>query len=204
MSKWSAIMHQSSVSQQHKEGRGLAASALSLPLFTRVRGIGILRTSPLADSPKFAPSVACWHHMYRWKATAHSVYEREEGENAMHVEGITWHALTLEADEFGATKKLLMEVFGLRPAIDTDGWTMFPMSNGTILELCAPGAIPAYGFNEGGIVFGFRVDDIEAASRNWLRPDASFWGVTRIEEKNYAYRDFRGPDGRVYGINERK
>jgi hypothetical protein len=28
--------------------------------------------------------------------------------------------------------------------------------------------------------------------------------ITRIEETNYAYRDFRGPDGRVYGINERK
>ena len=75
----------------------------------------------------------------------------------MHVEGITWHALTLQADEFDATK-LLIEVFGLRPAIEEDGWTMFPMSNGTILDLYAPEAIPAYGFNEGGMVFGFRVE----------------------------------------------
>ena len=36
------------------------------------------------------------------------------------------------------------------------------MPNGTILDLYAPGAIPAYGFNE-GIMFGFRVEDIEAA-----------------------------------------
>ena len=143
--------------------------------------------------------------MYRWKATAHSLYEREEGENAMQVEGITWHALTLEADEFGATKKLLIEVFGLRPAIDTDGWTMFPMSNGTILELCAPGAIPAYGFNDCGIVFGFRVEDIEAASEELAEAGCELLGeITRIEEMNYAYRDFKGPDGRVYGINERK
>ena len=82
----------------------------------------------------------------------------------MRVEGITWHALTLEAEEFGATKKLLIEVFGLTPVIDTDSGTTFPMSNGTILELYAPAAIPAYGFNDGGIVFGFRVEDIEAAS----------------------------------------
>jgi predicted enzyme related to lactoylglutathione lyase len=143
--------------------------------------------------------------MYRWKATAHSVYEWEEGENAMQVEGITWHALTLEADEFGPTKKLLMEVFGLRPAIDTDGWTTFPMSNGTILELCAPGAIPAYGFNDGGIVFGFRVDDIEASAEELAAAGCELLGeITRIEEMNYAYRDFKGPDGRVYGINERK
>jgi hypothetical protein len=35
------------------------------------------------------------------------------------------------------------------------------LSNGTIFDLFAPGAIPAYGFND-GIVFGFRVNDIEA------------------------------------------
>ena len=123
----------------------------------------------------------------------------------MQVEGITWHALTLEADEFGPTKKLLIEVFGLRPAIDTDGWTTFPMSNGTILELCAPGAIPAYGFNDCGIVFGFRVEDIEAASEELAAAGCELLGeITRIEEMNYAYRDFKGPDGRVYGINERK
>jgi predicted enzyme related to lactoylglutathione lyase len=143
--------------------------------------------------------------MYRWKAPAHSVYEREEGENAMQVEGITWHALTLEADEFGPTKKLLIEVFGLRPAIDTDGWTTFRMSNGTILDLYAPGAIPAYGFNDGGIVFGFRVDDIEAASEELAAAGCELLGeITRIEQINYAYRDFKGPDGRVYGINEQK
>jgi predicted enzyme related to lactoylglutathione lyase len=123
----------------------------------------------------------------------------------MHVEGITWHALTLEADEFDATKKLLMEVFGLRPAIDTDGYTRFPMSNGTILELYAPEAIPAYGFNDGGIAFGFRVEDIEAASEELAEAGCELLGeITRIEEKNYAYRDFKGPDGRVYGINEQK
>jgi len=44
--------------------------------------------------------------MYRWKATAHSLYEREQGERTIQLEGITWHAITLQADEFGATKKL--------------------------------------------------------------------------------------------------
>src|SRR5215216_2252772 len=79
--------------------------------------IPIMRTSLLRSSKKFAPGLDCWHHMYRCKATAHSVYEREEGVNEMQVKGITWHALTLEAEQFGATKKLLIEVFGLKPAI---------------------------------------------------------------------------------------
>jgi predicted enzyme related to lactoylglutathione lyase len=123
----------------------------------------------------------------------------------MQVEGITWHAITLQADHFGPTKKLLIEVFGLRPAIEQDDWTMFPMSNGTILDLYAPGAIPAYGFNEGGIVFGFRVEDIEAASEELAEAGCELLGeITRIEEINYAYRHFKGPDGRVYGINEQK
>jgi predicted enzyme related to lactoylglutathione lyase len=143
--------------------------------------------------------------MYRCKATAHSLYEREQGENAMQLEGITWHALTLQANEFGPTKKLLIEVFGLRPAIEEDDYTTFPMSNGTILELYAPEAIPAYGFNEGGIVFGFRVEDIEAASEELAEAGCELLGeITHNEQMNYRYRDFRGPDGRVYGINERK
>jgi hypothetical protein len=143
--------------------------------------------------------------MYRCNATAHSVYEREQGENAMQLEGITWHALTLQANEFGPTKKLLIEVFGLRPAIEEDDYTTFPMSNGTILELYAPEAIPAYGFNDGGMVFGFRVDDIEAASEELAEAGCELLGeITGNEQMNYRYRDFRGPDGRVYGINERK
>ena len=31
----------------------------------------------------------------------------------MQIQGITWHAVVLEADEFAATKKLVTEVFGL-------------------------------------------------------------------------------------------
>ena len=123
----------------------------------------------------------------------------------MQLEGITWHAITLQADQFGATKKLLIEVFGLKPAIDTDGYTTFPMSNATILELYAPEAIPAYGFNDCGIVFGFRVEDIEAASEELAEAGCELLGeITRIEQINYRYRHFKGPDGRVYGINEQK
>jgi hypothetical protein len=123
----------------------------------------------------------------------------------MQLQGVTWHAITLKANQFGPTKKLLMDVFGLRPAIEEDDYTRFPMSNGTILELYAPEAIPAYGFNEGGIVFGFRVKDIEAASEELAEAGCELLGeITRIEDMNYAYRDFRGPDGRVYGINEQK
>jgi len=35
-------------------------------------------------------------------------------ERAMQIEGMTWHGLTLEPDQFVATKKLCREVFGSR------------------------------------------------------------------------------------------
>jgi len=51
-----------------------------------------------------------------------------------------------------------------------------------MLELNEPQAASAdYAYND-GLVFGFRVDD--------------------VEEVAYAYRRFRGPDGRVYSLNE--
>jgi hypothetical protein len=122
----------------------------------------------------------------------------------MQVQGITWHAVTLEDDQFAAMKKLAVEVFGLTPLIEQEGWTLFPMANGTLLDLYAPDAIPDYGFND-GIVFGFRVDDIEAASAELAAAGCELLGeVTRVENMKYAYRHFRGPDGRVYGINEQK
>jgi predicted enzyme related to lactoylglutathione lyase len=142
--------------------------------------------------------------MYQWKATAHSLYERQEGDNdARRRHNLA--RITLQADQFGATKKLLTEVFGLTPAIEEDGWTLFPMSNGTMLDLYAPQAIPAYGYNHCGIVFGFRVEDIEAASEELAEAGCELLGeITRIEDMNYRYRHFKGPDGRVYGINEQK
>ena len=122
----------------------------------------------------------------------------------MQVEGITWHAIVLETDTFATTKKLVAETFGLTPSIEQEGWTMFPMSNGTVLDLYAPSAIPAYGFND-GIVFGFRVDNIEAASLDLAAAGCELLGdITRIEEMGYAFCHFKGPDGRVYGINEQK
>ena len=119
----------------------------------------------------------------------------------MQVQGVTWNAVTLEADEFAAMKKLLVEVFELTPEMDTEGWTMFPMSNGTIIDLYAPEALPDYFDND--IVFGFRVDDIEAASAELAANGCELLGeINHLEEYRYSYRHFRGPDGHVYGINE--
>ena len=84
---------------------------------------------------------------------------------------------------------------------EQEGWTFLAMANGTILDLYAPDAIPAS--DSDGIVFGFRVDDSEAASADLAAAGCELLGeMTRIENMKYAYRHFKGPDGRVYGIND--
>ena len=119
----------------------------------------------------------------------------------MNVEGITWHAIVLDPEPFAATKALMTETFGLAPAMEAEGMVLFTMPNGTMLELNESQAASAdYGFND-GLVFGFRVDDVEAASAAGCE---LLGEITRVEEVAYAYRRFRGPDGRVYSLNEQK
>ena len=123
----------------------------------------------------------------------------------MNVEGATWHAIVLDPEPFAATKALLAETFGLTPAVDTEGFAQFGMPNGTTLELYAPQAVPDYGYNDGGVAFGFRVDDIEAASAAVEAAGCELLGqINHMQQISYSYRHFRGPDGRVYGLNEQK
>ena len=82
---------------------------------------------------------------------------------------------------------------------------MFGMPNGSIIDLFTPEAASEtcpWGLND-GVVFGFRVDDIEGASQELEATGCELLGgVNFIEQLNYHWRHFRGPDGRVYGINQ--
>jgi predicted enzyme related to lactoylglutathione lyase len=124
-------------------------------------------------------------------------------EKTVNVEGITWHAIVLEPEPFEATKALMTETFGLAPEVEREGMVMFIMPNGTMLELNTPQAASAdYAIND-GLLFGFRVDDVEAASAAVEAAGCELLDeITRVEEVAYAYRRFRGPDGRVYSLNE--
>jgi predicted enzyme related to lactoylglutathione lyase len=122
----------------------------------------------------------------------------------MQLEGITWHALTLDADAFEATKTLMTDTFGISPGMEMDGVLVFFFPNGTILELYRPETVPDFGYN-GSVAFGFRVDDIEAASEAVAAAGNELLGeINRVPEMNYAYRHFKAPNGIVYGLNEQK
>ena len=118
------------------------------------------------------------------------------------VVGITWHAITLEEEAFTQMKSLVTEQFGLSPMMELPGVAVFAMPNDTLLELYTPQAVPPYGYND-AIAFGYRVSDIEAASKALEEAGCELLGqITRVEELKYAYRHFRAKDGRVYGLNE--
>ena len=123
----------------------------------------------------------------------------------MKTQGITWHAVTLDPEALAGWKALLTGPVGLTPAMEFPGVTVFQMPNGSSLELYAPDALPDYGYNEGGIAFGFRVEDVEAASAELEAAGCELLGeINRFPDLGYAYRHFKGPDGRVYGLNEQK
>ena len=122
----------------------------------------------------------------------------------MQIEGITWHAVTVAPDQFEATKNLIAGTFGVAPGMEMDGVTVFFFDNGTIFEVYTPDTVPDFGYN-GNVAFGFRVDDIDAASAALAAAGNELLGeINRVPEMKYAYRHFKAPNGIVYGLNEQK
>jgi predicted enzyme related to lactoylglutathione lyase len=122
----------------------------------------------------------------------------------MKVQGITWHSITLEDDKFDAFAALAENVMGLQKFMELEGNKVFSTADGTLLELYKKSSVPPFGYNE-NIAFGFRVDDIEVASEELKKAGCELLGeINRVPEMGYAYRHFKGPDGLVYGLNEKK
>ena len=118
------------------------------------------------------------------------------------VEGITWHALTLQPEAFAQIKQMMTEQFQIKPMMEMEGVLVFAMNNGSILELYDPSAVPPYGYND-SVAFGFRVSNIDAASEALEKSGFELLGeITRVPEMKYAYRHFKGKDGKVYGLNQ--
>ena len=122
----------------------------------------------------------------------------------MTVQGITWHAITLEDDKFDAFEQLATSVMGLQLMMQMEGVRVFSMPNGSLLELYKKATVPPYGYN-GSIAFGFRVEDIDVAAEDLKYAGYELLAdIVRVPEMKYAYAHFKGPDGLVYGLNEQK
>ena len=118
-----------------------------------------------------------------------------------NVDGITWHAITLDEAKFDEYRQMLDTVMGVQPIMEQEGFALFQFSNGSMLELYLPNKVPAYGYN-GAVAFGFRVSDIAAAAEALKDAGFKVYDITRIPEMKYAYCHFEGPDGIIYGMNE--
>ncbi|MEV0688099.1 VOC family protein [Nocardia sp. NPDC050378] len=122
----------------------------------------------------------------------------------MKAQGITWHAVVVQPDQFEAHKAFTIERLGIAPMMEADGTAVFSLPNGDLYEIYTPATTPPYGYND-SFAIGFRVDDIAQASQELADNGFELLGdINRAPEYQYAYRHFRGPDGRVYGINESK
>ena len=122
----------------------------------------------------------------------------------MNVQAITWHSITVEPEQLEAQKTFITETLGLPLAMEMYGVFVYALPDGGLLELYTPQTAPDFGYN-GSIAFGFRVDDVEAASAEIAAAGGELLGeINRVPDADYAYRHFRGPDGSVYGLNESK
>ena len=123
----------------------------------------------------------------------------------MQITGITWHATVVDEDAFEPMRKLATETMGLKPMMEFPGVTVFRLAGGNLYELYTKGTEPPFGYNDDGIAFGFRVDDIEAGSAELEAAGAEILSdvnQAEMDGKPYAYRHFRAPNGRVYGLNQ--
>src|SRR5687767_8400737 len=71
--------------------------------------------------------------------------------------------------------------------MEAEGMVLFTMPNGTMLELNEPQAASAeYAIND-GLVFGFRVDDVEAASAALeVLLALGWWGMANLGSSTLA------------------
>jgi catechol 2,3-dioxygenase-like lactoylglutathione lyase family enzyme len=120
----------------------------------------------------------------------------------MKIKGITWHAVQLEDEQLAPMRTFVEKTLKLPVLFDFPGVVVFTTPNGDLFELYGPQGVPSYQFHPADVAFGFRVDDIAAASAELEAAGIELLGDIVRTEFGYAYRHFRGPDGRVYGLNE--
>ncbi|MEU0265077.1 hypothetical protein [Nocardioides sp. NPDC006303] len=106
------------------------------------------------------------------------------------------------ADEstFAPMRAFFARLLDSDPAWEVEGFTAFRAPDGSSLELLAPVHVPEHGLN-GGIAFGFFVDDIDEASAAVVDAGGVLLGDI-VRTDTVAYRHFRGPDGRTYGFTQ--
>ena len=113
----------------------------------------------------------------------------------MNVKAIVWTGV--QTDRFEEMRAFLGALFGVPPPITDDGFALWDLPSGDLVELFAPGSKPAFG---SGPVVGFLVEDLAAARREVEAAGAEIVGGYGPNEDGYEAVHFRAPDGNVYEL----
>ena len=113
----------------------------------------------------------------------------------MKLRGIVW--MGVQTERFDEMSTFLRALTGTPPPIEEDGFNLWSLPSGDLIELFAPGKKPAFG---AGPVVGFLVDDLEASRRDLEAAGAEIVGGYGPNEDGYETIHFRAPDGNVYEL----
>ena len=117
----------------------------------------------------------------------------------------TWISIQLKEDEFEQMKQLMSSVFGGVEVYNLPGLSTFRIGEDNIIQLFGPGAThPQYLFNQGDIVMGFLVKDIQS-SVDGLKTCGIEW-LSDVYAAGHclSFLYFKGPNGRIYALYEQK
>jgi predicted enzyme related to lactoylglutathione lyase len=120
--------------------------------------------------------------------------------HAMRVLGISW--LGTRTEDFGAMVRFFKETMGMIPDIDEEGFAVFRLPDGDVVELF-PVDDPYHRHFQTGPVAGFRVEDVAAAQAEMEAAGVEFFGPPEYSDDGYAWSHFRAPDGTVFELMSR-
>ncbi len=113
----------------------------------------------------------------------------------MRVKGIAW--VGIQTDRFDDMQAMLATIFGVPPPVQEDGFALWNLPNGDLVELFANGTKPTFGTAP---VVGFQVDDLDAARDDAERAGAVVVGGYGPNDDGYASLHLRAPDGTIFEI----
>jgi len=113
----------------------------------------------------------------------------------MKVQGIAW--MGVQTSRFAEMAALIRALTGSPPPVEEEGFNLWSLPNGDLIELFAQGKKPGFG---AGPVVGFRVMDLAASRRDVESAGAEVVGGYGPNESGYEAVHFRAPDGNVYEL----
>ena len=113
----------------------------------------------------------------------------------MTTRAIVWTGV--QTERFDEMERFFSALLDAGPAVTEDGFRLWSLPSGDLVELFAPGRQPNFG---AGPVVGFQVTDLEVARRAVVAAGGEEVGGYGPNADGYMSVHLRAPDGNVYEI----